>query len=112
MTREEVLTALLQCAQKLGRTPTYREITEMSKLRRFWIQKHFGTMGRAFREAGIEVKGVGHRIEGSELLENWGRVTRKVGRPPSLHDYRQHGKYSVRPFIDRYVAWNQVPERV
>lgn len=110
MTREEVLTALLQCAQKLGRTPTYRELTQMSKLTRFWIQKYFTSMGHAFREAGVEAKGSGHRIETSLLLEDWGRVARNVRRLPTLGDYRKEGRYSVRPFLDRCVAWNQVPD--
>jgi HNH endonuclease len=110
MTREEVLMALLECAQKLGHTPTYRELRKMSKLRRFWIQKYFTSMGHAFREAGIEPKGPGHRIATATLLEDWGVVARKLGRLPSLGDYRKEGRFSIRPFLDRCTAWKQVPD--
>ena len=112
MTKEEVKACLLACAQKLGRTPTYAEVRAMTRVTRFWIQKYFASMGHAFREAGVEAKGSGHRLEMVSLLEDWARAARKLGRLPSITEYRKEGQFSIRPFIDRCKSWGGVPEAV
>lgn len=110
MTREEVLAGLLECYKKLGRTPTYAELKKMSKLTRFWIQKHFANMGHAFREAGVDALGSGFRIETSVLLDDWAQVARKLGHLPSLGEYKREGKFSTQPFMVRCRIWSKVPD--
>jgi hypothetical protein len=111
MTKEEVKAGLLACAQKLSRTPTYAEVRQMTRITRFWIQKYFASMGHAFREAGVEPKGSGHRVETALLLEDWAGCARKLGGLPSISAYQKLGRFSVRPFFDRCNSWGGVPEK-
>lgn len=110
MTKEEVLAGLRACAQKLGRTPKYTEVQQMTRITRFWIQKYFASIAHAFREAGIEPIGSGHRVETAVLLEDWAHVARKLGRVPSISEYSKAGRFSIRPFFDRCKSWGGVPE--
>jgi hypothetical protein len=110
MSKEEVLAGLRASAQKLGRTPKYTEVHEMTRITRFWIKKYFSSISHAFREAGIEPIGPGHPVQTSVLLEDWAHVARKLGHVPSISEYRKGGRFSIRPFFERCRAWNRVPE--
>lgn len=110
MTKEEIKSRLVECARKLGRTPKYAEVRQMASISRFWIQKHFGTLARAFREIGFEPVGMGHRVETRALMEDWAGIARKLGKLPTLADYRKLGRFSVRPFFERCKSWVRAPQ--
>ena len=110
MTKEEVKAGLLACAQKLGRTPKYEEVRQMTRISRFWVQKYFTTLSHALREAGVDPQGSGHRVETQALLEDWAMTARRLQKLPSLTEYRKEGRYSIRPFYDRCGGWTGVPE--
>lgn len=105
MTKETVLAGLQKCAKKLGRTPTYTEIWRMSKITKYMIKLHFGSLAEALKRAGIAARGIGHRLDTLTLLEDWAHLTRKVGRPPSFMEYRRAGNYGANSFLNRCGAW-------
>jgi hypothetical protein len=111
MTKEEVLAGLKKCAQKLGRTPTLAEIRRMTRITDYLVHKHFATLAQALREAGLEARGVGHPVDTLSLLEDWGRLARKLGRPPSFMEYRKEGLYGANSVLLRCGAWSRVGER-
>jgi hypothetical protein len=111
MTKANVLASLQKCAKKLDRTPTYTEIWRMSKITKYMIKLHFGTMAEALKRAGVAARGVGHRLDTLTLLEDWAHLTRKVGRPPSFMEYRRAGNYGANSFLNRCGAWSRVGER-
>ena len=111
MKREEILAGLKKCAKKLGRTPTMAEIKRTTKITDYFIHKHFVNLAHALREARIEPRGVGHRLDTVTLLEDWAHLTRKMGRPPSFMEYRRVGQFGANSFINRCGAWSRVGER-
>ena len=111
MTKANVLAGLQKCAKKLDRTPTYTELWRMTKITKYMIKLHFGSMAEALKRAGIAARGIGHRLDTLTLLEDWAHLTRKVGRPPSFMEYRRAGNYGANSFLNRCGAWSRVGER-
>ncbi len=100
MTKAKVLAGLQKCAKKLDRTPTYTELWRMTKITKYMIKLHFGTLAEALKRAGIAARGIGHRLDTLTLLEDWAHLTRKVGRPPSFMEYRTGGQLWRKQFSE------------
>lgn len=109
MTRDEVIAAIRDCAEKLGRNPSFAELKRMSDVTVHDIRSHFGTLSRAQRETGLKFKGNGYRIETAQLFEDWAGIARQLGKVPAMSDYTMHGVYSLSPVLSRFGNWNQVP---
>jgi len=111
MRKAQVLARLKKCAKKLGRTPTYTEIWRMTKITKTQIKLQFENLAEALRQAGVVARGVGHRLDTLTLLEDWGHMARKMGRPPSFMEYKRAGNYGANSFLNRCGAWSRVGER-
>ena len=110
MTKEEIITALRECARKVGGTPTHANLRQMTRVRPWWIQKHFSSLEQALRQAGLEPNGNGHRVKTEALLADWGLAVKKLGKLPSLNEYVQYGRYCTATFLKRFGAWGRVPD--
>jgi hypothetical protein len=111
MTREKILAGLRKCAKKLGRTPTYTEIWRLTKITKYLIKMHFGTLAQAYSQAGIVLRGIGHRVDTVALLKDWAHLTRRLGRPPSFMEYRRAGQFGANSILNRCGAWSRVGDR-
>jgi hypothetical protein len=111
MTKKQVLAGIRKCAKKLGRTPTYTELWRIGKVTKYMIKLHFVTLAEAMKRAGVQARGSGHRLDTLTLLEDWGHLARKMGRPPSFMEYRRAGNYGANSFLNRCGAWSRVGER-
>lgn len=109
MSKEEIISAIKEAATTLGHAPSFPDMKRMYGLTHNDIRKHFGTVTRALRDAGLEPKGGGHRIDLEDLFLDWAATARQVGKEPSLSEYEMHGKYSPRPLLARYGIWTRVP---
>ena len=111
MTKANILAGLQKCAKKLDRTPTYTELWRMTKITKYMIKLHFGTLAEALKRAGVAARGIGHRLDTLTLLEDWAHLVRKMDRPPSFMEYRRAGNYGANSFLNRCGAWSRVGER-
>jgi hypothetical protein len=111
MRKAQMLAGLKKCAKKLGRTPTYTEIWRMTKITKTQIKLQFENLAEALRQAGVAARGIGHRLDTLTLLEDWGHMARKMGRPPSFMEYKRAGNYGANSFLNRCGAWSRVGER-
>ena len=102
MTREATIAAIRQCAESLGRNPTRMEIFQKTDIKKYDVMKHFGSYGPALRAAGLDPKGIGHRLDARALLLDWAMVARKQGKLPSATLYHREGSFSIKPFIERF----------
>lgn len=111
VTREEVTAAIRELAANLERRPALHELCNALKINSRQVRKLFGTYARAVEAAGLDplVSGL---LSTQALLEDWRAVVRKLGRIPTLKDYEAEGQYSLRPFIDRFRGWLNVPKRL
>jgi hypothetical protein len=108
MSREEIISAIHQCAQKLGHPPTRAELGKAGvSLGR--VSRLFGCFTRALREAGLDPKGRGCLIPTRDLLLDWGKCARHLGKLPFLSEYLKSARSSHGPFLRRFGTWRSVP---
>jgi len=111
MTREQILAGLKKCARKLGRTPTMAEIQCMAKISEHHIRFHFMNLGNALREAGLEARAQGHKVNLVRLLEDWAQLARRLGHPPTCLEYRKAGRFADNTLTQRCGTWARVGAR-
>ena len=109
-TKEEIIAAVQEAARKLGRAPRSREFTPLSGISVWQVTGRFGTFCNAVRAAGLTSRHQGMKVETAALLEDWGRLVRKVGAIPTRGQYREAGSYSCDCFTDRFENWVKTPE--
>jgi len=111
MNKAQMLARLKKCAKKLGRTPTKREICRMMKISERCIRNHFGNIGNAVTAAGLRARRNGDRLSLVTLVEDWARLARKVGRPPTLAEYRKEGRFARNTVVRRCGPWSAIGAR-
>jgi hypothetical protein len=110
MTKEEILKAIQACAKKLGHSPSVSELRKYGGIPGTAVDKNFGKLSNALKEAGLEAIGSGFEVAMSALLLDWAAVVRKLGKVPTAREYTENGKYSYGPFIARFESWAQARE--
>ncbi len=108
--KEEIIAAMQEAARQLGRVPRSREFTPLSGISVWQVTGRFGTYCNAVRAAGLTPRHQGMKVETAALLEDWGRVVRKVGAVPTRGQYREAGSYSSDCYADRFENWAKTPE--
>jgi hypothetical protein len=111
MTKNEVLAEIKKLAKKLRRTPTMGDIRRKAKITEYLIRIHCTNLGNALREADLEPRGGGHRVNMVKLFEDWAQLTRKLGHPPTALEYRRAGKYGMNTLVQRCGSWQRIGER-
>ncbi len=109
LTKEQVISAIQAAARKLRQGPSGRELKQLSGITASQVARRFGTYRAAVFEAGIIPHQAGVRVEADVLLEDWGRVARKLGRAPSNSEYERAGGYSRVCFTRSFQSWVEVP---
>jgi hypothetical protein len=108
-TKEEIIAAIQELTGRLGRVPTSREFAPLCGISVWQVTGRFGTYGNAVRAAGLEPSHQGMKVEAATLLEDWGRVVRKVGAVPTRQQYKEAGSHSPDCYSGRFKSWVKVP---
>lgn len=109
MTKEEVIAAVKECADRVGHAPSMAEFRKMAQVSKNQIRKNFGTYSKALAASGMERRGAGYRVSTRALFLDWAGVASNLEKIPTMTDYELFGKYSPRPLMTRYKTWSQVP---
>ncbi len=109
MNKEEILTAIKECAQKLGHAPSYPELRSHFQVSEKAIRKLFGRYRLAIQECGLVPHGPGHEIPMENLFRDWAAIVRKTGQIPSQSMYECMSKHSVNPLTGKFRSWLNVP---
>jgi HNH endonuclease len=110
ISRKQILSALRAAARKLGHTPTRAEFMRVSGIHHCKLIPHFrGGYRSAVRAAGLNPNGV--RIDTAAMLEDWGRLARKLGRVPTREEYDARGRYATASLETRFHRWGRVHEK-
>jgi hypothetical protein len=104
--KERLVGLIRECAETLGRAPTQFELSRMTEITRYMVQKYFGPYAQAMSECGLEFFGAGVKQPIGTLFEDWARVTRELGRAPKVLEYSMRSRFSVRPLTRRFGSWN------
>jgi hypothetical protein len=109
LTKERVISAIQAAARKLGHAPNSSELKRLSGITASQVARRFGTYRAGACAAGLKANQVGVRVEAATLLEDWGKVARKLGRTPSNSEYERAGGYSRCCFTRAFGSWAEVP---
>ena len=109
MSTEEIMAAIRECAERLGRAPSLTELKRAVNVTQREIRKQFGTYTRAVRECGLERQGSGHQVALAALFTDWAGIVRKLGKIPTVAEYEMHSRYSIQPLFTRFGSWRQAP---
>ena len=108
--KQRVIAGIRECKEKLGRIPTQFELTKMTGVTKYMVQKHFVTYALAVNESGLELLGPGVSQPMAALFRDWARITRELGRAPTITEYSFRSRFSVRPLTRRFGPWKAVTE--
>jgi hypothetical protein len=109
MTREQLMTAIGECTERLGHVPSHAELMRGGQVSGRQIMKHFGTYTRALRACNLERSTGGKKLPLEKLFLDWARVVRELKKIPSKAEYEHLGKHSDTPLKTRFGTWSQVP---
>lgn len=109
LSREQLLSALQELADELGRSPTVREMAEHGRYSEYPYRREFGSWNGAVRAAGLEPQGQ-YGIPESELLTALQDLADQLGHPPRRNDMRCDGPHTPDPYEDRWGSWNAALE--
>lgn len=109
VTKEEIITTIRELAEKLERRPTHLEICSAMKLASGRIGKLFGSYTQAVKAAGLMPSHSG-RLTLERVFEDWREIVRKLGRIPTIYQYKLESRYSERPLKHRFGSWHDIPE--
>jgi Homing endonuclease associated repeat len=110
MSRQEVMSAIMECAGKLGHTPSQAELMKTSTVSQRQIVKQFGTYTRALRACNLKRQGGGgNKLSLEALFSDWATVVRTLKKIPSKAEYAHLARHSDTPLKTRFGTWGQVP---
>jgi hypothetical protein len=95
----QLLNDLRRVAKLVGHAPTAKEYSEHGQYGATTLWRRFGGWYAALDRAGLRHEK--RRTSEEDLRRDLQRVQRKIDRTPSRGDYKTHGRFSERPFINR-----------
>ena len=107
MSKEEVLVAIRDCAEKIGHPPSLTELRINTGVLERHVRKHFLTYKRALAECGMVREGCGYMVTPEALFKDWAELVRSMGKIPNINEYDMYSKYSHRPLVRRFGNWRQ-----
>jgi hypothetical protein len=110
LTKDEVAAAIVASVAKLGHVPSRAELLKQAGVTPRHIRKHFGTYRSALEACGQERNGAGKKVLMQPLFQDWTEIVRRLKKVPSLVDYEQLSRYSVRPLLRVFGMWTNVPD--
>ncbi len=108
VTKQQIIDGLQLCFRKLKRIPKIRELRRMTGIQGFEVRKKYGTVRAAMKAAGLAPRGVGYTATTEELLMEWARLARKLGRLPRTADLPAPNIASTTPYFRRFKLWTRV----
>lgn len=110
LTKEQIIAAIRECAEKLGHNPHVADLERMKGITLPRVTRRFSTFKEALRAAGVEPVGIGYAMDSHRLLKDWGEIARKLAKAPTIDEYQLNSRHSCGPFFRHFGAWRKVPE--
>lgn len=103
--REELLQAIIDLGEQLGRTPKRKEMRNEIGYAERPFRRVFGTWNKALKAAGYEPN-IQHDISEDDLLEAIQNLFNELGHVPTAVEMNRKGAYSVGTYQSRFGSWN------
>jgi hypothetical protein len=108
VSKAQIIAAIQRAGRELGRAPSRGELKRLTGVSHYRVLTQFRSLREAVRAAGLEPSRKGRPVSTEELLRDWERVKKKLGRRPSRAEYVREGKYSAGSFVGRFGSWSAV----
>ena len=108
--KRQILSSIITLAKQLGRAPTRAEFVSHSGISAHIVMRWFRTWNDAVRAARLRPHKPRLKLKDRELLEDWGRATRKSQSLLSRRAYPLAGKYDPGVMTKRFGSWSGLPE--
>jgi Homing endonuclease associated repeat len=108
--REQLMTTIRECAEKIGHAPSIRELQKESDISLRKIRRAFGSYGAALDACGLRGRGPGYVMSTSALFVEWATIVRRLGKVPSINEWEAQARCSIRPLRLRYRSWHHIPQ--
>jgi len=109
LSKEEIVAAIQECAEELGRAPSFPEFYKRRRITRRVINRAWGGYKKALKACGLTRRGPGYEAGMAELFEDWAELVRELGKAPTIGEYEARDGYSIRPLARRFGGWRHVP---
>lgn len=103
-TEEEVLNAIRDVAEQLGRVPTSKEFNRNAPISTTLVTAEFESWNAAVNAAGFEPRTVYKSDE--EILAKIKEIAAKLGRVPAHSDWVVEGQVAASTVENRFGSWN------
>jgi hypothetical protein len=103
---EDLLDELKDLAERLGRSPTGKQMNELGEYASSTYVERFGGWNEALRLAGFDVNKRSN-IEQESLLDEIERLAEELARPPTSTEMAEIGKYADSLYQDHFESWRQ-----
>jgi len=107
--RDEIIAAVRAAADAVGHSPSRSEFERHSGLTEYRVLQHFPNWRAAVQAAGLAPHTANLPAEPAELLRDWARVARQLGRVPTRDAYRREGKRSPSVLEKKLGKWSGLP---
>ncbi len=84
MTKQQIIDAVVECAEKLGHTPSHVELMQHTQVSRKQIRWHFGAYARLLQASNLAGSGSGYKVELDELFRDWAGIARDLKKMPTI----------------------------
>lgn len=108
MDKDEIIAELRRVAELLQTTYfTRSEFKEYGRINPSTVERKFGTWNQALEAAGLEtVPSLANQRAPDEVyLQEIIRLTREVGRQPTIYELTAKGRFSEKPYRERWGGW-------
>lgn len=108
---EQLLDALRDVADELGRPPNKTEMTDRGEFSSQVYETRFGDWNSALEEAGLNPAETmsaiaeADNVSEEELLDELRMVADEVGGTPTHQDVNEHGAYAPIAYVDQFGSW-------
>jgi len=104
--RSDLIDELICLKDRLGRTPTSRDMAKKGKYGSSNYPNKFGSWNDAVREAGLEPTRE-RDVPREDIIDELKRVTEELGKPPNTEEMKEHGCYGVSTCSNEFGTWNE-----
>ena len=108
--REQIMTSIRECAEKIGHAPSLAELQRSTNISMRQIRRNFGVYRQALEACGLARTGAGYLVSENTLFLEWAKVVRKLGKIPTGGEWEMSAQCSTTPLRRRYGAFSQVPQ--
>ncbi|HYX51831.1 MAG TPA: hypothetical protein VE783_00150 [Candidatus Limnocylindrales bacterium] len=114
MSAEQMQTMIQECAGKLGRTPTMKELLKMTgyRISKTLVARRFGSYLMALKACGLQSEWRNSTVTDVELFLSWAAAARELGALPTVMQYQALRNRSQRPILKLVKKWADVPNKM